>query len=1256
MEVLSPKSEELVILGNKEGTFSKDRYHLELVLKKKILSNLFKSDSLLIEVEVQPLKFQNESATKTIKDWLKSFLTKMINDLLQSQIKTNPLKDQIKIKVNLFPIINLASHLLPRESLFRITLGFEVDSTHFFDLSIQLPESFVPNTELSNLKTNNMPILKLADPDEEIVVLYNKEQYDLILHLESTSEDALAKYIDRRIDNLRLLSAVITKIEEYEENEDDESIEKNKLEDLFLFDNTNSVEIKSTESPRVYSINFTLTPDFNLLQKEIIFSLELSLSTLAESDGPKICIPIILRPKAFQGVVSLDFGTTNSACIYWNPKRWPVLPERYLTDSQVKSLSKALESLFSKLQSNEEWKPLLEHLLINARNVFYSRYLDNIVIKNLDDIKKAMTVIEDNEIIERTVKIYTNWIANWAVYGYNQFSSAYPDLSKVLLELYFQFLDEVINVDIQNDVSIHRPKLEEKATGEISSSVRLDKLEKNSRESITDFAVDMYRSEIKMGQAIEDQMTSSQVNLIDELYEKAILDGDIVHNRFLTGIKRFIGTDNLAHFIDNRGTGIKDKYDPIAFLAIQQILSRVEKNDDIRGSIKSLVATYPVNLPQHRRKIFRSLIRRFGIRNIDIGFDEATSVALYYIWRELLTDSFTAFDGFLSRSQVEKHNKRISKEFYQNYLVYDMGGGTTDIALIEVKIEEKEVLPNARKDRDGRYFEIKPKILGLTGVENYGGDNVTLAIFRLLKTKLTYFALTHGKNLNKDNTAPKDFLESPDKVLAWLQEKQDNQEEEYEKIKDGLDFFVPTMFKHDPSKRSSFFKLWKEAEKAKIHLSTKLPKSQEYPDHYKVNDIELLHVMKDELINPSSNNLNITVSRNEMEGLINKKISTSFLKALNLSLDEVDGKTQVIYKVDKVILAGNSSKLRIVKEKVHRILASPFDLANTVLPPVFEHDDKKVIFDETDAKLAVARGACLPGYLQNISLKYTGENVTKHIKDGKNFLSFNVDNIRNHIPYTIIYLIGQAEQATIFRAGEELKPSDSFRSIPYARRKVWASEIGSLYCYKKDNLSLSGKLEKGTYIGTFPIKETRRKIDMNSNGDINSAFDLFLDFDSNRDLKCYLVEKKIVENFKTGHLIEQDSGKDIMLKPSSNGHFTWNDNLNISCALNIISDKGNDSVNMQRLDIATRNSIPLRNSQYYIYVNETLLWNFEVNSLKLPTTEFTAIEIDFKIENNLPVLSYAVSNPDFEKCVEVPYFFDEDMASYIPFNPFSGTE
>ncbi|MEK7991436.1 MAG: hypothetical protein VSS52_010545, partial [Thiotrichaceae bacterium] len=509
------------------------------------------------------------------------------------------------------------------------------------------------------------------------------------------------------------------------------------------------------------------------IQQDSHATLKVSLSSSTKPKQSLNCnIPVLLQRPSFPGRVTLDFGTTNSAIAYYDPNSGiPTFTERTFSDSQLDKLNKTIEQLMGNISkaviNNKHYQVVSDQLIQFAKTMWRTDPKGN-QVNSVDAIKQHFKYLKRTD--EDAVKIgeyQANLLVSWGNIGYNnlKINQAPLEILNFVTQHYLQALDDIIDVDIEKDAHSDLPELDTgQRNGTIPSDIMLRSLEPSATEKTAQGiwkGIDGLRSNIDMGEAVKSSLSDKQENLEQNALLDIPKDDKERHNFYLSGTKRGIGLKDTSYFIDKKNEVFLDTYDPLCVSAIKELLTRTEEHvDKQRSCLNDLVVTYPANLPQYRRETYRNIIHSLGVARVDMSFDEATAGALYYIWRELFKDLFAGIDGFLARSrvkeQVSEHpvtgeNRQI-KFYYQNILLYDMGGGTTDIALLEIGLEEIENLLSADKANSGRYFVIRPKILGLTGLETFGGDNVTLAVFRILKSKL---AATTAKllldNENKHN-------------------------------------------------------------------------------------------------------------------------------------------------------------------------------------------------------------------------------------------------------------------------------------------------------------------------------------------------------------------------------------------------------------------------------------------------------------------------------------------------------------------------
>lgn len=113
-----------------------------------------------------------------------------------------------------------------------------------------------------------------------------------------------------------------------------------------------------------------------------------------------------------------------------------------------------------------------------------------------------------------------------------------------------------------------------------------------------------------------------------------------------------------------------------------------------------------------RRKLSREQLEEWIPRVID----EASAAAFYFVYHD-----FLAGPGRLPAL-------RYLYPQGMNMLIYDCGGGTTDISLVHLRTNVASNDPGVN--------QVELKVLGRTGHRTFGGDFITESVFRLAKWKL----------------------------------------------------------------------------------------------------------------------------------------------------------------------------------------------------------------------------------------------------------------------------------------------------------------------------------------------------------------------------------------------------------------------------------------------------------------------------------------------------------------------------------------
>ncbi|MET8992858.1 hypothetical protein ABZW49_46070 [Nonomuraea wenchangensis] len=214
------------------------------------------------------------------------------------------------------------------------------------------------------------------------------------------------------------------------------------------------------------------------------------------------------------------------------------------------------------------------------------------------------------------------------------------------------------------------------------------------------------------------------------------------HRRLYRGLKRRLVTpERLAPGLGVRQDGWADDTDLLLAAAYADLARRVEEYADtlqeaqLQGRrVEQVVVTYPTTTPPGARQRLRELVAdALGLRtpmDVHMDYDEAVAAALFFLMRDFGGDAQAGIEAFRARCRPVP-GKRMWR---QVLLVIDIGGGTTDIALLLLELHDLTV-PDPRLDPlvQGRYYLLRPRVLGSTGHAQLGGDLLTLKIFYWLK-------------------------------------------------------------------------------------------------------------------------------------------------------------------------------------------------------------------------------------------------------------------------------------------------------------------------------------------------------------------------------------------------------------------------------------------------------------------------------------------------------------------------------------------
>jgi hypothetical protein len=352
-----------------------------------------------------------------------------------------------------------------------------------------------------------------------------------------------------------------------------------------------------------------------------------------------------------------------------------------------------------------------------------------------------------------------------------------------------------------------------------------------------------------------------------------------------------------------------------------------------------------------------------GYKAVELVIDEASAAGMYFIFRDFLRGpGFARSLWFLYPHGV-------------NLLVYDCGGGTTDIALVHV-------LP-VYDAANERVASLQVDVIGRGGHRSFGGDDVTIAVFQLVKAKIAVWVA--GKLADKnDRTKPANHL--PDELVGV----QDALSGDLSKLpaalataRPAIEELVPTNFDRNAVgeqnvriRAAAVLQLWTLVEQLKhrLEIDEKAQLNSPITATGFVGYLVATHHMRLQSHKPGEMIRDIRVSRAEVNSLIQADVLATVDRANDLirrklgngDRDRPDEpateRARAIGEVHKVYVLGNASKYPLVCETLAKELEVRFLMDNNEGSEV---TPGRLVFAPTELKGAVAKGAAIALRMQH---------------------------------------------------------------------------------------------------------------------------------------------------------------------------------------------------------------------------------------------------------------------------------------------------
>jgi hypothetical protein len=461
------------------------------------------------------------------------------------------------------------------------------------------------------------------------------------------------------------------------------------------------------------------------------------------------------------------------------------------------------------------------------------------------------------------------------------------------------------------------------------------------------------------------------------------------------------------------------------------------------GVVNTVVVTYPTMAPVTVRDSMRAMVRERGIANVDTRFDEAIAAAMFYVLREFGGTYEMSVEAFASRcwpvGQREGTTER-PRAWRQEVLIVDVGGGTTDVALLrlELRDETDPTNPGADSPHYGRYFRLKPTVLGTTGESQRGGDYLTLQVFRWIKVLLADHLLVHEPTLVKSAVSRLDqrYLDANGAYLAGkLVTSALADLTALHVAAKAAGHVVPTAWRGGaagtPGKAEEreqlFLRLWSLAEDTKKKLGTE--------DEVRVEERtirELLRMVREmHSAEPKApaGDPSVRLSRADFERLVGREVSEVMELPAALARAQLGGRLP-----DRVILTGRGALLPLVRRQLVAALAARDGDETLRQPEITTYPDEY-------AKHAASIGACWAASTD----RRLQRNLHDRLASGVTWLTLDVDNLFRSLRGSFEAIgppgSGPAGATPLFSAGEQLRPREP-GGQPVARSTGWIQYDG----------------------------------------------------------------------------------------------------------------------------------------------------------------------------------------------------------------------
>jgi molecular chaperone DnaK (HSP70) len=432
------------------------------------------------------------------------------------------------------------------------------------------------------------------------------------------------------------------------------------------------------------------------------------------------------------------------------------------------------------------------------------------------------------------------------------------------------------------------------------------------------------------------------------------------------------------------------------------------------GRVNNVVITFPTMATPPVRQKLRDMLEKIGIRLVDNTLDEAIAAAMFTVLRDFGSDFDTGLELLRSQSRGigTEQDQDEQKKWQQNLLVIDIGGGTTDIALLGLHLHDEtpeEALQTP--GRHGRYYVLIPEVLGSTGRLQLGGELMSLRVFYWIKALLGDQLLRRfPKAFERPMAELRQILRAEpgdhplltqtrkDKLPAFDRGGGTSSSDAF----DVLDKVVPTRSAPGYGRPSqAFWLLWRIADKVKLDFC-----APQAPQEISLRPAEVRRMLQvawsaagvtaPDVQEVQDSDLAITLTKQDFERLVTQDIDEIMELAYRLAANRLSGSEDSAEPVDRIILTGQASRAPLVRSRLLTVFGN-----HASDPMAVSWQPKSVsVVEGQFAKLATSLGACWTK--SNKGLVASAKGAIPQLREGRNAFRINVDNLFFNLPCTFL--------------------------------------------------------------------------------------------------------------------------------------------------------------------------------------------------------------------------------------------------------------